>query len=406
MIHVCFSLHDKTGRYSKFTGTTILSLFENTTSDVTVHILHDNTLTNDNRDKFIYLAGRYGQAVKFYNVAELCADKIEDFKNFVPLVKTSRLSIGAMYRLTAPQILPPDINRVIYLDSDIIVNLDIKELWKIELDDKAFAAVPEVDFEYNSKIKFLIVNGYVNSEDYFNSGVLLMNLDYMRNAEEVIMEGVKFCGQYPQCDTLDQDILNYLFSKNYLKLPERFDVFVGMVRQHGQHKIRKAIYHYYGGSCGVGIGMDTNDAFNRLWMDYFLKSPWFDSSAIGRLYKNVRQDQTHMRKIALNLSSTLRDKARAFMVLEKDLNSLVENFSVRNDEEILLIAVGTHVQKIIAEINSARNEKIFFVMLPDFPFNALTKAGLVYGRDFVNASEFLSEAQGVPMNSYPLVKAM
>ena len=233
-----------------------------------------------------------------------------------------------------------------------------------------------------------------------------MNLDYMRNAEEVIMEGVKFCGQYPQCDTLDQDILNYLFSKNYLKLPERFDVFVGMVRQHGQHKIRKAIYHYYGGSRGVGIGMDTNDAFNRLWMDYFLKSPWFDSSAIGRLYKNVRQDQTHMRKIALNLSSTLRDKARAFMVLEKDLNSLVENFSVRNDEEILLIAVGTHVQKIIAEINSARNEKIFFVMLPDFPFNALTKAGFVPNKDFVNGLDFLSEVQGVPLNSYPLIQAM
>ncbi|MBQ4404635.1 MAG: hypothetical protein II857_09525 [Selenomonadaceae bacterium] len=29
MIHVCFGLYDKTGRYSKFTGTTICSIFEN-----------------------------------------------------------------------------------------------------------------------------------------------------------------------------------------------------------------------------------------------------------------------------------------------------------------------------------------------------------------------------------------
>ncbi len=29
MIHVCFSLYDKTGSYSKFTGTAMLSLFEN-----------------------------------------------------------------------------------------------------------------------------------------------------------------------------------------------------------------------------------------------------------------------------------------------------------------------------------------------------------------------------------------
>ena len=72
MIHVCFGLYDKTGRYSKFTGTAMLSLFENTSADVTVHILHDDTLTQDNREKFIYLAGRYNQAVKFYNVEELC----------------------------------------------------------------------------------------------------------------------------------------------------------------------------------------------------------------------------------------------------------------------------------------------------------------------------------------------
>ena len=50
MIHVCLCFHDKTGRYAKFVGTTIFSLFENTESEVTVHILHDNTLTADNHD--------------------------------------------------------------------------------------------------------------------------------------------------------------------------------------------------------------------------------------------------------------------------------------------------------------------------------------------------------------------
>ena len=76
MIHVCFGLHDGDGRYSKFTGTAIASMFVNTSAEVTVHILHDNTLTQDNRNKFVYLAKRYGQLVKFYNIEELCADKI------------------------------------------------------------------------------------------------------------------------------------------------------------------------------------------------------------------------------------------------------------------------------------------------------------------------------------------
>ena len=126
MIHVCFGLYDKTGRYSKFTGTTICSIFENTTSDVTVHILHDNTLTDDNRDKFIYLASRYGQAVNFYNVDELCAEKLDEFIEYFPTVKGSHVSVGTMYRFLLPEIIAPEIEKLIYLDSDIIVNLDIK----------------------------------------------------------------------------------------------------------------------------------------------------------------------------------------------------------------------------------------------------------------------------------------
>ena len=404
MIHVCFSLHDKTGRYSKFTGTTILSLFENANSDVTVHILHDNTLTANNRDKFIYLAGSYGQAIKFYNVAELCAGKIEDFKNFVPEVKTSRLSIGAMYRLAAPQILPPDINRVIYLDSDIIVNLDIKELWKINLGDKTFAAVTEKSIGTSPLKRFIPMcrYGFVEDEDYFNSGTLLMNLNFLRDCEQIINDGVKFISQNPQCgEFLDQDVLNYCFATKTLKLPTKFNSFVRESRRRSEKPARK-IYHF----AGAALKIDTNDLFNRLWMDYFLKSPWFDSSSIGRLYENVRQDQTRIKNTALNLSSTLRNKTRAFMVLEKDLNSLIKNFSVKSDEEIILVKVGTHVQRIIAEISSARNEKIFFVMLPDFPFNFLTEAGLVYGKDFVNASDFLSEEQDILMKSYSLIQAM
>ena len=144
MIHVCFALHDEIGRYSKFTGTAMLSLFENTNSQVTVHLLHDNTLTRDNREKFIYLAGRYEQAVKFYNVEELCADKISEMTALIPSLKNSRLSNAAIYRLIIPQLLSVCIDKCIYLDSDIIVNSDIKELWQVELADKQpLVAVPE-----------------------------------------------------------------------------------------------------------------------------------------------------------------------------------------------------------------------------------------------------------------------
>ena len=408
MIHVCFSLHDKTGRYSKFTGTTILSIFENTNSEVTAHILHDNTLTAENRDKFIYLAGRYGQLVKFYNVEELCADKISEILNFAPEVKNAYVSIGTFYRLLIPQIIPSDVDKIIYLDSDIIVNLDLKELWQIDLGDKISAAVPEILLYKtidNMKHWFpLCAYGIVKAEDYFNAGVLLMDLNLFRNAESAIMQGIRFCAKNPRYQGYhDQDVLNYCFSTKYLKLSDKFNRPAQVVRLEDESPAKK-IYHYAGGSFGVGLGLDINDWLNRLWMDYFIKSPWFDTDSMGRLYEGFKKLQTEQKKSEINLSATMSGKTRAFIVFEDELDKLVENFSVKNEEEIFVIKTGTPLEKIIELMNALHGEKVFFIMLPEFPFNLLTEAGFVQGKDFLNAYDFFSDIQA--KQAYQLIKEM
>ena len=113
--------------------------------------------------------------------------------NLVPTVKNSRVTVGAFYRLFTPVIFPPDIEKIIYLDSDIIVNLDLKELWQLELGDKVFAAVPEISNGIDIKnCSTLCFEGYVKSENYFNSGVLFMNLKILRGEEDNLRRGVKF----------------------------------------------------------------------------------------------------------------------------------------------------------------------------------------------------------------------
>ena len=200
MIHVCFALYDLARHYSKFTGTAMLSLFENTSSKVTVHLLYDNTLTEDNREKFIQIAENYGQTLKLYNVEELCTEEIEKIKEFFPNVGTDRHSIAMFYRFFIPHILPQDVEKLLYLDSDIIVNLDIEEFWQIELDDKPFGAVPEVNqisdkvFAIENQKKYIKIcgEGVVNTEDYFNAGVMLMNLKVLREEEDTILSGTKY----------------------------------------------------------------------------------------------------------------------------------------------------------------------------------------------------------------------
>ena len=77
MIHVCYGLYDKKGTYSKYTGVSMLSMFENTKEKITVHIFHDNTLTPENKNYFIQVAETYNQTVKFYNFDKICPEKIQ-----------------------------------------------------------------------------------------------------------------------------------------------------------------------------------------------------------------------------------------------------------------------------------------------------------------------------------------
>mgnify|MGYP002623641676 CR=1 FL=1 len=173
MIHVCFGLHDGDGRYSKFVGTTMASIFENTLAPVTIHILHDDSLSADNRDKFSYLAGRYAQHVNFHDVEEICADDIKFLRDKLADKIKLRFGIGAFYRLLIKKILAPlKIDKAIYLDADIIVNMDIDELWHRDLKNFPLAAVPEeiATLDMMVENKFVLRSGRVRKENYFCSG--------------------------------------------------------------------------------------------------------------------------------------------------------------------------------------------------------------------------------------------
>ena len=109
-------------------------------------------MTQENREKFVWLAGRYNQIIKFYDMEKL-------FPNFIEMmpesmhnrIKSPRFTAGTLYRLLIDRVLSADVEKVIYLDSDIIVNLNIKELWQIELKDHPIAAVTLFDNSVENK---------------------------------------------------------------------------------------------------------------------------------------------------------------------------------------------------------------------------------------------------------------
>ena len=410
MIHVCFAQYDGTGHYSKFTGTAMLSLFENhfvspSLPSITIHLLHDNTLSDENRDKFIYLAGKYNQLVNFYNVDELCADKISEIKELFPTAAKTRYSIGMFYRFFIPQLLPKEIKKAIYLDSDTIIHLDISEMWKIDLADKLLGAINEVNITSNPlqsfADKFLVKNALVDCANYFNSGVLMMNLDYWRNNKEFVMTGFKFVSEHPEMTYIDQDILNYLFSENHVSLSVKFDTFIDKART--THEIRPAIYHYFGDTLQLNI----DDPFNRLWMDYFTKTPWFGIDTIHNFKNYILKFGGVFLEQMLKLSLIMSGKTRAFIVSTEHLEQVKKKFLVQNNEEFIVLKKNVMSQKLIDKIKAERGKKVFFGFVSDFP-EVLKKAGLIEGEDFFNGFLFFPDVwyQFSFGNGYRIIKEL
>ena len=409
MIHVCFCFRDETGRYSKFAGTAMLSLFENTNSKVTVHILHDKTLTAENRDKFFYIAGHYGQFVKFYNLDELCPDKIAEIIKLVPDVVKAKATVGAFYKLLIPQVLPKEIYKAIFVDPDTIVNLDINELWQTELDGKTLGAVPEIDNGANPNKSFLLCSeGRVKPNDYFNTGVMVMDLNILRDKEKIIMHGVKFRGENPKQKFFEQTVLNYCFSTQTLKLPLKFNFFIKNARGNKQIPGRN-IYHYVGGSSRMGLEMD--DPFNQLWMNYFIKTPWFNEYTIHRIYESLQKIRDDLKDSAIKVSTVLSNKSRAFFVEPKKLDSMKKLFSIQKQEEIILAENEGSLKKLIQAMKNAKDKSVFFIltekfMNKNFPFDQLKQAGFTEGKNYLKAWTFLAEAKSTPFNSYSLIEQL
>lgn len=112
-------------------------------------------------------------------------------------------------RLLIPRLVPE--NKVLYLDSDAIVNDNIDELFNISLDDHPLAAVNDLFF-------------YA-----FNAGVLLINNAWFKQQKDIVPKMLKD-GQRPDILDADQTVLNDFFADSYLPLDLKYNYMIGYDR--------------------------------------------------------------------------------------------------------------------------------------------------------------------------------
>ena len=122
------------------------------------------------------------------------------------------------YRLLSPIILPNNIDRVIYLDPDILVINPLRPLWETDLKGNIFAAASHTGTTKLANNVNKIRLGTEN--EYFTSGVLL--IDLKKGRDEIIPDEIfKYAeNHFKELILPDQDILNALYGGRILKLDD------------------------------------------------------------------------------------------------------------------------------------------------------------------------------------------
>ena len=201
--------------YCQHFAALMASVYENNRLNDICFYLVTNFIDKTNKEKLDILAKKYGKKIQFYIVDE------KRFKGLPYGGKFPHISIASYFRLLLSEVLPINISKVLYLDCDIIVMDNLKDLWETDLTDVALAGMEDCTLMTKLGPSRL---GYPSDYSYFNAGVLLLNLDYLRKINFVGMFAEYVVLNYDKILYHDQDILNALLFNKKRFLPVKWNV--------------------------------------------------------------------------------------------------------------------------------------------------------------------------------------
>lgn len=144
--------------------------------------------------------------------------KLGAFSGFTTL---KHISLNTFSRLLIPEVIDSNCNRVLYIDTDTLVLSDLQELWSTDLNDKPVGAVID-RFDAQIKSGQLAENDMPHVRNYFNAGVLLINLPRWR-AEGISEKALEYLRLHPQSPYADQDALNVACDERWMGLDIRWN---------------------------------------------------------------------------------------------------------------------------------------------------------------------------------------
>ncbi len=278
--------------YAPYVGVLVESIIENSSTDNNYDIL---ILQTDISEANVNLLE--GMAKDKSNVSVRCVDisEIIDSYEFTTFNKAHKKY--NFYRLCALEVLP-EYDKLIYLDSDLVLNADIAELYNIDIGDNYLAATKclRMSVHMNNPNPLggmdIPMRDYLSEEvglkvpeDYFNSGVMLFSLDNMRR--DFTSRQLLDISTNTTFATAEQDVLNKLCEGKVVFLPQIWNYLCekgnGMEQNADKAlydewvgaRSNNKIWHYVGGGSAIPCNRPTVDGAEYFWK-YAYNTPFID----------------------------------------------------------------------------------------------------------------------------------
>lgn len=292
--------------YAAYCGVMLTSELEsNPRNRFVIHILTDG-LSDADTLRFHQLSARYGCIIDIHTLTPQHLSGLPE--------RIGKWPRSICFRLFAPDLLSEEISRLIYLDCDVIVNTDLRPLWETDMDGYTCAAVNDADRCTDSALTGILspLKSLPHSHRYFNSGVMVMDLQEMRRSriQRSMLRLILDYGAmlpYP-----DQDSLNIVLSGRWKRLPCYWNLMPGaLVRsiyptldEDEQRTVKeltsgspRGIIHYYGPYHPWDETTLIFHPMEYLWESCRRISPW--RNAICRRHSTSVLTRLHRQRLRL-----------------------------------------------------------------------------------------------------------
>ena len=386
-IPVVFSINNG---YVKQLATVIMSILKNSNSKFDFNVLHRD-ITCDNMKKLESMLKKYDNAeIKFYNISDYL--KNQDLESFMSRRKEyNYISIETYFRFFIPDIFK-QYDKVIYLDSDILVFTDLFNLYNIDLKDNYLGAIQDTFLELavnNPKIKtslhpkisyseYFKKYLYKQNNKYFNAGILLFNVKKMRE-DDITLKLFDFALKNSPLEFQDQCVLNAVLEKSTTYIDYRWNVlkdlksYINLFPQDKKNIFEQIyknpyIFHYVWHNKPWLIHDDYNYSFITEWWKYYKMTPFFDKKdsetfkIISKRIKpsllksifSVRNCNNHKVITIFGIKIKFKSKIRR---LENELNYLKSRIDKYEEDREMFITLIKNSKLDIEELESLIEEK-------------------------------------------------